>query len=536
MGKGHQAERHQGRLNVSRVNFLVIVTDQHRADYLGCYGHPLLRTPHIDSLAQRGSRFERFHVASPVCMPNRASLLTGRLPSAHGLRDNGNILSWRANTFVDVLRAAGFRTVHLGKSHIQPMTSQPAESRIDEAALGLIHEAWKDDGGDYTQEQPHHYRSADRYPARTPFYGYDDVDFVTQHGDQAGAHYLQWLRRQTPDADKLRDRANQLPHDYVCPQAYRTPIPEELYSTSYIRDRAIDFLASTTGRDQPFFAFVSFPDPHHPFTPPGRYWDLYDPADFQVPLPFEAHRNPPPPILWSRRQMLNGRRASQGPQDSFFASPREIQEAMALTCGMIGMIDDAVGDVLAALKRSGHADHTVVIFTSDHGDYLGDYGMMLKGPLPLRSITRVPFIWADPRRRAASVQTCLASTLDIAPTVLDRAGLKPYFGMQGVSLLPALRGEAAARNSLLVEYQDSKTRQGFPKPAFVRTLITEDHRYTVYKDQDWGELYDLRQDPDESHNRWADPAFASVRGGLTEQLLHELMRAVDQSPRSRFTA
>ena len=112
---------------MSKVNFLVIVTDQHRADYLGCYGHPLLRTPHIDALARRGVRFEDFHVASPVCMPNRASLLTGRMPSAHGLRDNGNILSWRANTFVEVLKQAGYRTAHLGKSHIQPMTAQAAE-------------------------------------------------------------------------------------------------------------------------------------------------------------------------------------------------------------------------------------------------------------------------------------------------------------------------------------------------------------------------------------------------------------------------
>ncbi|VCU67972.1 Arylsulfatase [Pigmentiphaga humi] len=519
-----------------KVNFLVIVTDQHRADYLGCYGHPLLRTPHIDSLAARGGRFDRFHVASPVCMPNRASMLTGRMPSAHGLRDNGNILSWRAHTFVDVLRAAGYRTAHLGKAHIQPMTGQPAESRIDPAALGLIQEAWRDDGGDYTQEQPHHYAGTQRFQPKTPFYGYDEVDFVTQHGDQAGAHYLQWLRGQTPDADALRDRANQLPHDYVCPQAYRTAIPESLYATSYIRDRAVDFLGSTAGSEQPFFAFVSFPDPHHPFTPPGRYWDMYDPADFTVPLPFEAHRNPPPPILWSREQMRNGRRAGQGPQDSFFASEREIREAMALTCGMISMIDDAIGDVLAALQASGHADDTVVVFTSDHGDYLGDYGMMLKGPLPLQSITRVPFIWADPRASGPSSHGALASTIDLAPTILDRAGLKPYFGIQGQSLLPVLHGDEGVRDAVLVEYQDSKTRQGFARPAFVRSLVTEDHRYTVYKDEGWGELYDLCADPHESHNRWDDPAYAGQRARLSEHLAQELMRAVDQSPRAKFAA
>ncbi len=518
------------------VNFLVIVTDQHRADHLGCYGHPILRTPNIDSLAANGARFERFHVASPVCMPNRASLLTGRYPAAHGLRSNGNTLSWRANTFVDVLKAGGWRTAHLGKSHVQPMTNQPAEDRIDPAALGLIQEAWKEDGGDYTQEQPHHYQAAERYQVKTPFYGYEEVDFVTQHGDHAGAHYLQWLRHQTPDADRLRDRRNQLPHDYTCPQAYRTPIPEELYSTSYVRNRAVDFLESTRGSVQPFFAFVSFPDPHHPFTPPGKYWSLYDPADFKVRLPFEAHRNPPPPIVWSRGRMISGARSAQGPQDSFFASEKEIREAMALTCGMITMIDDAVGDVIAALRRSGHFENTVVVFTSDHGDYLGDYGMMLKGPLATSSLTRVPFIWADPKLHGTPNTGELASTLDIAPTILERAGCNPYYGMQGRSLLPDLRGETSSRDELLVEYQDSKTRQGFPKPAMVRSILTKRHRFTMYKDQDWGELYDLTEDPDESFNRWDDPQFAEIKAELTRRLVQQMMNAVDQSPRARFAA
>lgn len=518
------------------VNFLVIVTDQHRADYLGCYGHPVLKTPHLDSLAARGARFDDFHVASPVCMPNRASLLTGRYPSAHGLRDNGNVLSWRANTFVEVLKEGGYRTAHLGKSHVQPMTQQPAEQRIDPAALGLINEAWKDDGGDYTQEQPFNYQSDGRFQVKTPFYGYDEVNFVTQHGDHTGAHYLQWLRENCADADRLRDRANQIPHQYTCPQAYRTPIPEELYSTSYIKNLAVDFLKTTRKQDQPFFAFVSFPDPHHPFTPPGRYWDMYKPDDFRVTLPFEAHKNPPPPILWSRERMLSGARLKQGPQDSFFASDKEVREAMALTCGMIGMIDDAVGEIIAELKASGKLENTVVVFTSDHGDYLGDFGMMLKGPLALRSITRVPFIWSDPERPNSTVQTTLGSTLDIAPTIIERAGLKPYFGVQGKSLLGAISQGEAVRDELLVEYQDSKTRQGFTKPALVRSLVTKRYRFSMYKDEDWGELYDLAEDPSESRNLWDEPSFAPLRAELSERLVQQLMSATDQSPRSRFAA
>ena len=305
------------------VNFLFFITDQQRADYLGCAGHPVLRTPHIDSIAAAGTRFDRFYVASPVCMPNRASLLTGRYPSAHGLRYNGNYLSWRANTFVDVLRAGGYRTAHIGKSHIQPMTNAPPYPRVDPDRLGPIAEAWKDDGGDYTQEEPDRFHGNDPAPFDRPYYGYDQVDMVTKHGDQCDGHYYQWLKRKRPDADALRDHKNQLPHDYVCPQAYRTPIPEELYPTSFVRDRAVDFLNSVKGDDRPFFAFVSFADPHHPFTPPGKYWDMYDPADFAVRRPYDAHKNPPPPLVWSHERMRDGSRSKQQAENPSWRAGRK---------------------------------------------------------------------------------------------------------------------------------------------------------------------------------------------------------------------
>lgn len=520
---------------MSRPNFLFIITDQHRADFLGCYGHPVLRTPNIDGIAARGTRFEQFHVASPVCMPNRASLLTGRYPSVHGLRDNGNVLSWRARTFVDALAGAGYHTACIGKSHVQPMTARPSQGHAVDAATRLLDESWRDDGGDYMQEQPHHFDSDRLHRFKTPYYGFQEVDLVTMHGDQAAGHYLQWLRSQRVDADALRDHQQQLAHNYVCPQAYRTRVPENLYSTSYIRDKAIGYLCARRDQDQPFFAFVSFPDPHHPFTPPGHYWSLYDPSDFEPALPFEAHHNPPPPLAWSHRQMTEGRRP-QGPHDSFSASRREIQEAMALTCGMISMIDDAVGAILQALRQSGRADDTIVVFTSDHGDYLGDFGLMLKGALALRSINRVPFIWSDPQRPHVETSHALASTIDIAPTVLARAGVAPYFGIQGRSLIDVLERGGDVRAALLIEYQDSRSRQGFEQPAMVRTIVDQRHRMSIYGGQSWGELYDYEDDPDECINRWEQDSHADVRARLMETLVQQMIDTVDRSPRARFAA
>ncbi|MDA7451968.1 sulfatase-like hydrolase/transferase, partial [Planktomarina temperata] len=226
-----------------RPNFLFIITDQQRADWLGCYGHPVLKTPNIDSIAARGTVFENFHVASPVCMPNRASLLTGRYPSLHGLRYNGCTLPTNTNTFVNVLADAGYHTAAIGKSHLQPFTAMAPMGKTAEE-IGEMPEAWQVERVKDYEEEPANYQGATRYDIKLPYYGYQHVDMVTSHGDQCGGHYGQWFKENAPDWKALHDPENQLAHDYSCPQAYRTPIPEDLYPTAYIRDRAIDYITS----------------------------------------------------------------------------------------------------------------------------------------------------------------------------------------------------------------------------------------------------------------------------------------------------
>ncbi|MEX0284271.1 MAG: sulfatase [Paracoccaceae bacterium] len=512
------------------VNFLYIMTDQHRADWLGCAGHPVVKTPNIDALAARGTRFTDFHVASPVCMPNRAAFMTGRYPTTNGMRFNGGRLSLRANTFVDVLRAGGYRTALLGKSHLQTMTAdQPHDWQDPKDAP--IPEAWKPEDGDYLNEEPHRYQSAERFEPETPYYGFDEVDLVTMHGAFCGGHYLQWLRDKHPDWQELRDPANQLPHDYTCPQAIRTKLPEDSYPTAYVRDRAKDYLRANANNDQPLFTFVSFPDPHHPFTPPGKYWDMYSPDDFEIPNRFEDHENPPPPLTACRKDLL-ANALPEARTTAQMVSDQHVREAMALSAGMITMIDDAIGEIIAVLEETGQLDNTVIIFNSDHGDYLGDFNLLLKGPWMSETITKVPMIWADPTAPEPAIRDDLGSTLDMAPTILERAGITPYVGMQGRSLLGQVGGTLPDRDTLMVEYNDGFARMGFDSPARVRGLLTEDWRLVVYRDQDWGELYDRRNDPLNLRNRWDDTDCAGTKAQLMESLTHHLIAMMDDSPRA----
>ena len=462
-----------------RPNILFLITDQQPADWLGCYGHPVLKTPNVDKIAAQSMRFDNFLTASLVCMPNRASLLTGRFPSLHGLRHNGCVLPENAVTFVDLLAEAGYNTAAIGKSHLPPFTALPPMGRAPGVSGAL--EVWRDTKMAPYAESPAHYQAPGRYPIKTPYYGYQHVDLVTHHGDRCGRHYGQWFREAADDWAALHDPANERPHAYSCPQAYRTPVPEDLYPTAYVRDRAVDYILAQANQDAPFFAFVSFPDPHHPFNPPGKYWDMYDPDDFEVALPFEAHKNPTPSMQWLRQQRDAGG-GQMTPHTAMLLNETQLKEAMARSAGMMAFIDDVVGDILLALEASGQSDNIVICYTSDHGDYMGDFNLLLMGALPFNSITRVPLLWSDPKSRKAATSDALCSTVDLAATLLERVGLAPVHGNQGQSFLAAIEGGGGPRSEALIEYNDGGARLGFEAPARVRSLVTKDWKYMVYKD------------------------------------------------------
>ena len=277
---------------------------------------------------------------------------------------------------------------------------------------------------------------------------------------------------------------------------------------------------------------TSFPDPHHPFTPPGRYWSMYAPDDMVLPASFwPGNRVLARPVIWAMEQRESGKADTAG-QAAFAVNEREAREAMALSCGMIAMIDGAIGRVLGRLTACGLAENTVIIFTTDHGDFLGDHRLLLKGPAHYESTTHVPFIWSEPGMHTARSTDILAGTLDIASTVLDRASVQPYNGIQGVSLLPVLDGAntTIARDSIVIEDDQQRGVFGLPLGARLRTLVTQRWRMTIAQDDPYGELYDLQNDRDEMENLFEDTAHWSVRAELMEKLAYRLMELSDRSP------
>ena len=520
-----------------RPNFLFIITDQHRADHLGCYGNPIVKTPHIDSIAQKGTRWDRFYVANPICMPNRASIMTGRMSSLHGARHNGIPLSKDHTTFVELLKDAGYSTGLIGKSHLQSFTGLAATNQFQpQEALHTPSKELRDayrrnrHSPDYDLEvAPKWDRPlADRLEG--DFYGFGHVEVAADHADRAGGDYLLWARAQREDFDDLVGPENALPDNRIAaPQAWRTAVPEELYSTNWIADRSEAWLAKQAEGDAPFFLQMSFPDPHHPFTPPGRYWDMYDPSD--IPLPASFGKGDLPPLRAMREALENGTDPRDN-QNPFAVTEDEARAIIALTYGQISMIDDAVGRVLARLDALGLTDNTVVIFTSDHGDYMGDHGLMLKLLLHYQGIIRVPFIWHDPRNPAnGTVDAGLASSIDISATILARAGIQPFNGLQGRDVLSTPPPEA-----IIVEEDSQRTMTGFDRPQRVRTLVTDRYRMSLREGETWNELYDLEADPEEMTNLYDDPKLAKTRAELTETMLRRIISLQDRAPLPAYRA
>ncbi|KEA64131.1 Choline-sulfatase [Marinobacterium lacunae] len=427
------------------------------------------------------------------------------------------------------MKDGGYKTAAIGKSHLQPFSSNaaPLAKTVAEQFNERIPQAWKDDFRPYIQEEPGRYEQGEVYDFPTPYYGFDHVDMVTSHGDICGGHYLQWLRQQSEHWQEYRDPDVQFEHSYTCPQARRTTMPEALYPTRYIEDRAVEWIAQQAQSEQPFFLFISFPDPHHPFNPPGQYWDRYTPDQFRLDVTPDDFDIQPLPLEYAQDRLSQGL-PPKTPQDAFAATDTQVREAMALTGGMIDMIDEAVGRITDALKAAGLDDDTVIIFTSDHGDYLGDAGLLLKGPWIRKSIHRVPFIWRDANTGRGRTQL-LGSAVDIAPTILSRAGIKPYFGMQGRNLL-ADYAQGSGREQLLIEHNDNVPRMGLTHASRSRTIYSTRWRLTLYPGESWGELYDLERDPRETCNRWFDADYAQLKADLMERLAVEVIGTMDECP------
>ncbi len=477
-----------------KPNILIIFADELRADALGCYGNTICRTPHLDRLASEGVRFDQCMVTQPTCTPSRASVLTGTLPSAIRSRMVGCRTPEDPRFMTYALKEAGYITASIGKIHLVPQGEEP------DAVTNAL-------------EENGHY------------YGFDQVDLVNAHGANCfGPDYNAWLEENFPGFKEQRKKCR--PFQYGINQGkvktHHWDLPEKAHSSFYIADRTINFLDQAG--DQPFFLHVSFPDPHHPFTVPEPYASMYKPEDMPEPLPPVAERDGAVPQMksafYNREGRMNDRVTGTPPVKYPEVTQKDWKQVKAVYYGMVTLMDEQIGRIVDALENTGLSDNTVIVFASDHGDYLGDHGLVGKG-FHFDSVIRTPLIIKGAVWKPQTV-TDITSALDIAPTLLDMAGAEIHESMQGVSMLGALNGNTAfPRAAALTENDDDIGQVRF------RTLTTGEWKLTVYANEKYGELYDRIADPDELNNLWDNSEYADRKQEMKNMLLEELMCAFD---------
>jgi arylsulfatase A-like enzyme len=492
-------------------NILFIMYDQLRADYLGCAGHPTLKTPHIDAFAQRGVMFSRAYCQAPVCGPSRVSFYTGRYISSHGAGYNNVPFSVDQWTLGDYLRTVGMRSVLVGKTHMVPDQDGLARLQIDGASeLGV----WLSQGG---------FEPFERDDGLHPDQGLDP-----------NLAYNNYLRAQGYDSpNPWHDFANSAegPDGEVLSgwemRHARLParVADEHSETPYMTGRAIEFMeqANNQSSGQPWCLHLSLIKPHWPYVAPRPYNDMYGPNQI-LPANISQHE------VADRHPVVGAFMDHEGSVN--FRRDEVRRTVIPAYMGLIAQCDDQFGRLMTYLEEQGRLEDTMIVLTSDHGDYLGDHGLGEKDLLH-EEVARIPMIIYDPDpaadSRRGSVDDRLVESIDLIPTFLDcQGGDLHTHRLEGRSLLPLLRGgevdawRDAAFSETDYTYHPARRALGLgPEGARAYMICTADWKYILYEGFR-PQLFHLAEDPVEQNDLGTDPDFAGKRAELHERLFHWL--------------
>lgn len=466
---------------MDRPNILWICSDQQRFDTLGTTGNEFISTPRLDRLAHEGTVFTHAFSQAPICTPSRASFLTGMYPSTVHACTNGND-HWdeAAPLVTKLLKDAGYNCGLTGKLHVA-------------GAQGRVEPRPKDDGYSFF-----------RWSHHPP----DDWD--------EGHDYADWIRSLGKD-----------PRAIYKDLGY---FPEEIHQTTWCTNEAMRFIeeaeaARAGGENKPWLMSINYFDPHPAWDPPENYLERYDPSELPAP-----HYQPSDLAAQERLRGVDFQSEARPPEE--FA----IAEKTAAYYAMIELIDFSVGRILDFLDDQGLRENTIVIFTSDHGESLGDHGLLLKGCRFYEGLVRVPLLISGPAWMRGQRSDELVELTDLAPTLLDAASVPVPESMAGRSLVPILTGTAAQdvhRESVRAEYYHTLNGDvpGREFSGSYGTMIrTRTHKLVTYHGHETGELFDLVADPWEHENLWDDPAAAGIRFELMKRSFDQTARAVDLGP------
>jgi arylsulfatase A-like enzyme len=479
-------------VSTTSPNIVLVMSDQHRADMMGCAGDPSIQTPALDGLAAEGVRFSRVSCQGPLCMPSRASFMTERYVRDHGVYTNWEEIAPDSPTYVRALREAGYHTALLGKAHLYLDEKLPV-AHMDEMAGRL-------EGLGFAEV----FETGDKFMPKIP----------TRYSDYlAGEGLLEAARKHLADRAYQGDNEDGQNATKCLPMWDSTPmpIPLESYVDTWHGAQAVRWIEAYE-RDAPFFLFVGFPGPHDPWDAPAEALARYDGVDISMPAS-------------TKRPVVDGTgRYGALLQGFLWMSDSETMTDKAIA-GMrrsyaadISVIDHAVARIVDALTRRGMLESTWIVYTTDHGEMAGSHGLMSKCVL-YEPAVRVPLIVRPPGGCAPRVVDSLVEQLDVPATMRAIAGAPDVEGSEGQSLLGVVHGGAPPVHDVAVS-----ENWGFA------AFETERHKLVVNEDECVPcQLFDLTEDPAEDHDLLADPLAAAV----VEELMEAHVRPFFATPPAR---
>lgn len=433
----------------TKPNILFILDDQHRFDYLGCAGANFVRTPNIDALAARGVRFTNCTVNSPVCAPSRISLATGLMAHRVAPFDNESYLSTKTPTYYQRLRDHGYYVGCVGKLDL----GKP------------------DKYNGRNGERPANYGWGFTHPHET-----EGKMHAAQFGKPLGPYGFmlqEYGLYETFSEDYMdrfvRGRTGDFASRWVETGSGDSPLPTDTFEDTYIGQHAVNWIENVPD-DFPWHYFVSFVGPHDPFDPPTEYADRWRDAPMPSAIPYDVTNRP----AWIAKRSVE----------------RDAENTAMVRrqyCALIELIDEQIGQIIAAVERRGMMENTIIIFASDHGEMLGDHGMYQKS-VAYEQALRVPLMIAGPDIAAGAESDALVELFDLNPTICELAGAASLENTDAKSLLPLLHGDTHTHRDAAIS-----SMRNF------RAIRTHTHKFIEnYNDKD--ELYDLANDPDEMRN------------------------------------
>ncbi len=482
-----------------RPNILLITSDQQHWNTLSCLGAQV-RTPNLDRLASQGVRFDRAYCVNPTCTPTRASIITGLYPSQHGAWSLGTKLPESVPTLGGYLGEAGYRTALVGKAHFQQLFDHPEWSSLESNPLMQDLDFWRKFNG--------------------PFYGFEHIELARNHTDEfhVGQHYALWMEEK--GCKNWRDYF-QKPAGNQDPQRHKWLIPEEYHYDTWIAERTNALIEQYSSKSESFFLWASFLDPHPPYLVPEPWDTMYDPDSIDVPqvTPGEHDKSAPHIKLTQIEDpdFSPWKESGQGCH-GFHSHVRDrgkLAKDVAVYYGMISLMDKYIGKILDKLDELGLSENTVVVFTTDHGHFFGQHGLVAKGAFHYEDMIKVPFIVRWPGKDpSCATSNAMQSLVDLAPTFMSVAGLDVPRTMTGIDQSKVWSGRAeSARDHVVVENHHE------PTTIHLKTYVDDRYKLTVYYNREYGELFDLEEDPGEIRNLWDEPELAQLKAELITKLL-----------------